>query len=629
MPSRSVLCLAFAALLALPLSAPAHASSPSTPLRRFALVIGSNNGGNVRERLRYAGHDAETIADVLRQLGGVDQVDLDMLSEPDAPGLDHAFDALSERVRAERKRGQRVELVVYYSGHADETGILLGGAHYDYARLRQRIRDVPADVHIAIVDSCASGSFTRMKGGARMPPFLHDSSNQVQGFAFLSSSSADEDAQESDKIGASFFTYYFVTGLRGAADRNHDGKITLTEAYQFAYEQTLGRTQNTAHGPQHPAYDMHLSGTGDVVITDLRSTESALVLPAALRGRVTVVDKTGRVAVELTKDAGEPLSLALPNETYSVHVENAGGEFVATVTLSRGNERTFDPGALRRAPRERTVARGPAKPDAEARAARRKDDDDDDDRDDDDSDHGDPAHGAPAGGAPASDAPDSDDGTKPPVDKHGHRDRHAPWHRQIGASFGEGLRVERPQVIADLMNRGADHALMAAQKPDFDALVTLGGTSRQVHGTPVIGVAETADLALGTTLGHKIGFAYDMSFGFGPGVFLGENLQLGATIGFGLSGITGGVLPFAWKVPTEAFVILELSPELRPMAYFRQDYLFGADSRKHGSTLARWGDEAEAGAGLRFSGKLDGFVYGSVREMAGVRYWGIGMGAVL
>jgi hypothetical protein len=170
---------------------------------------------------------------------------------------------------------------------------------------------------------------------------------------------------------------------------------------------------------------------------------------------------------------------------------------------------------------------------------------------------------------------------------------------------------------------------MPVQKPDFDALVTLGGTSREVHGSPVIGVAETGDLSLGATLGHTIGFAYDMSFGFGPGVFLGDNLQVGATIGFGLSGITGGVLPFAWKVPTEAFVILELSPEIRPMAYFRQDYLFGADARKNGSKLARWGDEAEAGAGLRFSGKLDGFVYGSLREMAGVRYWGIGIGAVL
>src|ERR1044071_5033786 len=107
MTSRFVLCLAFAALLALPTSPPVHASTPAGPLRRFALVIGSNNGGNVRERLRYAGHDAETIADVLRQLGGVEQIALDLLSEPDAQGLDHAFDVLSDRGRAERKQNGR------------------------------------------------------------------------------------------------------------------------------------------------------------------------------------------------------------------------------------------------------------------------------------------------------------------------------------------------------------------------------------------------------------------------------------------------------------------------------------------------------------------------------------------
>jgi hypothetical protein len=571
MLSRLLLCLC----TALAVSAPAYAhAAETTPLRRFALIIGSNDGGSARERLRYATRDAETVADVLRQLGGVTPVDLTLLSEPNKGDVERAFDALSQRVRSERKRGQRVELVVYYSGHADEAGILVGGAHYEYARLRQRIRDVPADVHIAIVDSCASGSFTRAKGGSRRPPFLHDSSNQVQGFAFLSSSSATENAQESDRIGASFFTYFLVTALRGAADRNRDGKITLTEAYQFSYEHTLGRTQNTAHGPQHPAYDMHLSGTGDVVITDLRSTESTLILPSALRGRITIVDKSGRVAVELTKDAGQPLSLALPDQTYTVRVDNNTGEFVATITLDDGIELELEPDALRRVTPERTVARGTD--DAV------RDRDDRDDRDDPD---------------------DSDDDSD---------DRRSPWFRRIGASFGGGLRVERPD-----------------QMQEFDALVTLGGTSRSVHGSPVIGVAKTGDFSLGATLGDKISFAYDMSFGFGPGVFLGDNLQLGATIGFGFSGITGGVLDFAWKVPTEVFAVLELSRELRPMAYFRQDYVFSSDIRKNSSSLARWGDEAEIGAGLRFSGRLDGFVYGSVRELAGVRYWGIGIGAVL
>ena len=563
MTSQLVLCLVFSLVATAIIGASnAEAKTSSSPvLRRYALVVGSNTGGGTgREKLRYAGQDAARVADVLQQIGGVTRPDLTLLSEPDTRSLDNTFDALSKRVRAERKHGQRVELVVYYSGHADENGILIGGTRYDYARLRQRIRAVPADVHIAIVDSCASGSFTRTKGGTKMPPFLHDRSNQVAGFAFLSSSSEDEDAQESDRIGASFFTYFFVAALRGAADRNRDGRITLGEAYQFSYEHTLGRTQNTRHGAQHPAYEMHLSGTGDIVITDLRSTESALVLPSDLRGRVTIVDKSGRVAVELTKEAGEPLDIALPNETYTVHVENKGGELTATITIDRAGPVEFDPRSLRRASKEKTVARGLS----------------------------------------VDEISDEDS------------EEHDPWYREIDADFFGGLRVERP-----------------ATRQDFDALVTLGGTTRKVHGKPVIGVANSGEMFLGMTVGDNEHFAYDMSLAFGPGLFVGNNLQIGATIGFGFSGVTGGVLDFAWKMPTEFFAVLELSPDIRPVAYFRQSYLFSSEARQKGSKLARWGDEAEAGVGLHFSGKLDGFFYGSMREMANERYWGIGVGAVL
>ena len=535
-------------------------SSPPQALRRFALIVGSNQGGGAgREVLRYAGHDANNVANVLRHIGGVASPDLSLLSEPDVAGLDRAFDDMSRRVREGRKKGQRVELVVYYSGHADETGILLGGSRYDYGRLRQRIRAVPADVHIAVVDSCASGSFTRIKGGKKVAPFLQDSSNQVAGFAFLSSSSADEDAQESDRIGASFFTYFFVAGLRGGADRNRDGKITLTEAYQFAYEHTLGRTQNTVHGPQHPAYDMHLSGTGDIVITDLRSTESSLVLPGALEGRVTVVDKDGRVALEVTKQAGEPLSLALPDETYTVNVERGRDNFVATVQLAGAT--MLDEADLQRIAPEKTIARG---------LSANERDDDADER------------------------------------------KRKPWYREVGAGFGGGLRVERPTT-----------------RTDFDAIFTLGGTGREVHGNPVVGIAQTGELSIGATLGDNTHFVYDVSLGGGPGVFLGPNLQVGATIGIGLGGITGGVLDFAWKVPTEIFAVLSITDEIRPIAYVRQTYLWSTEARQSGSPTALWGDEAEAGVGLKFSGRLDGFMFGSVREMANERYWGVGLGALL
>jgi hypothetical protein len=111
---------------------------------------------------------------------------------------------------------------------------------------------------------------------------------------------------------------------------------------------------------------------------------------------------------------------------------------------------------------------------------------------------------------------------------------------------------------------------------------------------------------------------------------LSDDLQIGATIGFGLGGITGdNNLDFAWKAPTELFAILHLAPTLRAVGYVSQTWLFKSDARQDGSETARWGDQSEAGVGLRLTGPHKGFLYGSVREMSGERYWGLGIGAVL
>ena len=91
-------------------------------------------------------------------------------------------------------------------------------------------------------------------------------------------------AQESDRIAASFFTYYLVSGLRGAADSNRDRRVTLQEAFQFASQETLARTERTQGGPQHAAYEFDLTGTGDMVVTDVRTTQAGLVLTPELTG---------------------------------------------------------------------------------------------------------------------------------------------------------------------------------------------------------------------------------------------------------------------------------------------------------------------------------------------------------
>lgn len=347
-----------AALVALAAALPAPARAGDAPrFRRFALVAGANDGGPTRPRLRYAIADAERVAAVLQQVGGVAAGDTLVLLEPGEVALRAALSDLQERVARARSAG-RTEVVFYYSGHSDEEGLLLRGSTVPYAFLRRWLDGLPADVRIAILDSCSSGAFTRGKGGVRAAPFLVDASSRVTGHAILTSSSADEASQESDRIGASFFTHYLVSGLRGAADTSLDRKVTLSEAYQFAFQETLARTERTRSGPQHPAWDIQLVGAGDVVLTDLRGTGAELVLPEAAEGRYFVRDRRERLVAELRKFAGRPVELALDPGPYRITREDGGRLVEARVALAQGARTELPDAGFTALAREATAARG-------------------------------------------------------------------------------------------------------------------------------------------------------------------------------------------------------------------------------------------------------------------------------
>ncbi|MCA9663460.1 MAG: caspase family protein, partial [Myxococcales bacterium] len=316
------------------------------------------DGGRERARLRYAGSDAKALSKVLADLGGVAYEDRLLLDDPDVVGLRRGFERIAERVRKAQAAGERVELIFYYSGHSDETGLLIGEQLVDYRQLRTMIDAVPADVRIAILDSCASGAFTRLKGGKKREPFLVGGPT-VSGHAFLTSSSADEAAQESDRIRGSFFTHYLVTGLRGAADINRDRQVTLNEAYQFAFDETLARTEGTRGGPQHAAYEIQLAGSGDLVMTDLREATATLELAAEIGGRVFVRDERGNLEAELHKPKGAgSIALALEPGSYRVTVDDGAALWRASVRVKDGGAVVLDAGDLKKIDAEATTSRG-------------------------------------------------------------------------------------------------------------------------------------------------------------------------------------------------------------------------------------------------------------------------------
>jgi hypothetical protein len=314
----------------------------SQTARRFAILIGANDGGAERVQLRYAYSDAEALARVLEELGGVAPSDITILRDPQPFTVVTEMDGLSRRLREAKKFNARVEVVVYYSGHSDEMGLLFGENRLPYSRFRDLIDNLPAELRIAVVDSCSSGAMTRTKGGKRLPPFLMDTSTSMKGYAFLTSSSATEASQESDLIQGSFFTHYLLTGLRGAADANQDGRVTLNEAYQFAFDETLARTQNTIAGPQHPTYDIQMTGAGEVVLTDLRMTTSTLVLANDVAGRVFVRNQDNRLVAELNKLQGKEVRLGLEEGDYMVTVARDGRLYRSEVTVKSGRVVSLD-----------------------------------------------------------------------------------------------------------------------------------------------------------------------------------------------------------------------------------------------------------------------------------------------
>lgn len=357
--SRKASRLPLLILLAMPLFRACEAEA--APLRRLGLMIGANDGGRERVRLQYAGDDARTFARSMEELGGLDSEDLILLQDLDVAGLSQALDHLAERVREAKLQHRRVEAIIFYSGHADEQGLLLRGKRFSFPQFRAKVDGIPADVRIAVVDACASGNLTKLKGGRAFPAFLSDESNRATGYAFLTSSSADEAAQESDRIRASYFSHYLNTGLRGAADASQDGRVTLHEAYQYAYNETLARTENTAGGPQHASYDMRISGSGDVVMTELSRARSTLGLPDTAKGRFFIRDAEDRLLAEVNKTPGRPLSLALEPGAYKIRWHQEGGIQERSVVLKEGFASMLEAGSesgWTPVSRESTVARG-------------------------------------------------------------------------------------------------------------------------------------------------------------------------------------------------------------------------------------------------------------------------------
>ena len=321
---------------------------------RFVVVVGANVGTANDDPLRYAESDAERLRDIFVEIGGVPSERAFLLLGGKPEGLWRVLSEVRGRVAELSRMGKSSTLLFYFSGHGDGEALHLPAGLIPLADLRRELSAVPARLQITVLDACRTGG--RVKGVTRGPSVqVALGPEGPHGTVELRASSEGEAAQESEELEGAIFSHYLISGLRGAADLDADGGVTLTELYSYAFRRTLFRS-GTAQVLQHPELAVDLSGAGEVVLTRPKLASATLDVPAN-PGRYLIFSMpSSRVVGELS--AIGATRLAVPQSRLLVVRRNGDDTRVAELDLTMGGAKTLGEKDFRAVAREQLVTRG-------------------------------------------------------------------------------------------------------------------------------------------------------------------------------------------------------------------------------------------------------------------------------
>jgi hypothetical protein len=321
---------------------------------RFVVVVGANVGTANDDPLRYAESDAERMRDILVELGGVPSERAFLLLGGKPEGLFRVLSEVRGRVAELSRMGRKSTVLFYFSGHGDGEALHLPEGLIPLTDLRRELAAIPARLQVTVLDACRTGG--RVKGITRGPSVqVAIGPEGPHGTVELRASSEGEAAQESEELEGAIFSHYIFSGLRGAADTDADGGVTLTELYSYAFRRTLLRS-GTAQVLQHPELAVDLSGAGEVVLTRPKLAAATVDVPAN-PGRYLIFSMpSSRVVGELSAIGSS--RLAVPPSRLLIVRRNGEDTRVAELDLSMGGARTLAEGDFRPVARERLVTRG-------------------------------------------------------------------------------------------------------------------------------------------------------------------------------------------------------------------------------------------------------------------------------
>jgi hypothetical protein len=256
------------------------------PGETWAVIIGINKYANFVP-LKYAVDDAREFYRYLVEVNKVPKDKIWLMLDQEAT-LDKIRSILGTRLR--RSAGKEDTVIIYWAGHgaieSDSTSVDGDGLEKyilphnadlkdlytsampmgEIARIFQRIS---SDRLVFITDTCYSGAT-----GGRTVPVLGVRTNisgaflerisQGRGRVVLTAGDANEVTVESDDLRHGVFTYYLLEGLRGKADLDGNGIITVDEVYRYVSIKVPQATGQV----QHPVRKGEM--TGEIILGVLK-----------------------------------------------------------------------------------------------------------------------------------------------------------------------------------------------------------------------------------------------------------------------------------------------------------------------------------------------------------------------
>jgi hypothetical protein len=361
--------------LAVLIASQMRAAGAEVEQRTFALVVGFNGRPPTAtdeslQPLRYADDDALAFYQLQKELGAEAilltvadaetrrryPATVDGVRPPTMDEITRSIAALNASMDAAARNGTKPAFVFFYSGHGarDTNGeaalTLQDGTLSQTAMRRQVLDQIRAPVVHLFIDACHAAAVVRprdveaktveIRPEDLLEHLSRTSSVHYAHVGLVAASSSAAATHEWDLYQSGVFTHEVISGLRGVADVNHDGRVDYDELAAFltaANREVQDPRARVVSVVQPPATSTHavLSRLGP------QSTIGSLTgIPATL-GRFFIEDRRGNRILDGHAEPGFSIRVGVPPDEL-LFLRN--GDQEAELTVKAGGEEQF--GAL-------------------------------------------------------------------------------------------------------------------------------------------------------------------------------------------------------------------------------------------------------------------------------------------